>query len=343
MASLGLIGFAAPLFIHYGIVGFDGPRFKALYACAFVATYTGIVISGTRLLVVWSDLRELLRFLASHPLLEASRRVPRQLAWEPMLEVSGHLPRFADLVTSAQYGTRSALALGSAGGPFGTWIERAAQQLRLAEVHHARAEWAEAIRARVGAQRLLVRAARTLSRGLAECWRRSAVPEAAPDGEVMLAARVIGLVRHVFAQIRALLLFLVVGIIGVLCATAAYPLQPKHHGVRAVGGSVRRGLLKAFLVDFVPGGEAVRRAPVHLLIDRGNPFGLACRSPALASLQLRCSRPGGHQPAAEAARRGRLRDLLRREPTSSHVPSWRCARTPSHLDWRCFRETGHAA
>src|SRR5262249_60862589 len=73
----------------------------------------------------------------------------------------------------------------------------------------------------------LARVSKGLSLALGDLWVSGSSSEWKAEAEVFLASRVLGFVRHVLMQIRCLLSFLVVALIGIMLATASYPFQPK--------------------------------------------------------------------------------------------------------------------
>jgi hypothetical protein len=236
LLGLGLVG--APMLRIFARSAnvLESVWFDRLFAFSFAIISLATVLNFFRFVIVWWNLRLLLRRLALHPLLLAFAKVPKSLSWTPMLDLTGQLPRFADLAVSAAYGRRIFDASKTPPEAALLEAERGLSRAITADVAGRRRE---AVELRVEVQRHLAELSALASAALERWWpveRQGPRAAAAADGsapswvepaETFLATRVAGFVRHALAQMRDLAIFSTGSLLLILMAVSVYPFQAK--------------------------------------------------------------------------------------------------------------------
>jgi hypothetical protein len=228
---------------------FDGTWFMVLFLLASTVIYFGLAASLVRMLELWWATKRLLRRLYWHP----SRN-----AYENF-RVKGILPGVAsenetrrtvgfDLWdthstwTSIEFGIETARRLlekwdPKAGRPgeqkqfddLKRDVDKAQIWLRKAETSSAEEDTASAIKQRFYAQSRMSRVVRRVSLLAASLWQSDGTPSPQippevllKEGELMLANRVLDLIRHVFPHLINLATTTTVGLIIMLVAVSSY-------------------------------------------------------------------------------------------------------------------------
>jgi hypothetical protein len=209
----------------YSVRSLDGGPFHRLAGFWFVLLYVSIALTFLRSVVIWSGTQRILKRLSFHPLADAFSRLPPRLSWTPMMGLVRRVPTFTDIEASVRY-ARSLLGPGPESDALGSSLHEG-----LASEIRGDREGASRHKREVRSE--LNRLAGEVARQLEPHWSRRGL-QAAPENdrvalaEEFLASRVVAFLRHVFAQLRNLLLFVSFGLILLLGASTSYPFQPRQ-------------------------------------------------------------------------------------------------------------------